>query len=117
MISIIIPTYNEADHIERTLQNLLTLKEQPIEILVADGGSTDDTIALASKYARVIYSGKGKGLQLNTAAKEAAGEILFFVHADMHGHQVLCLPLKNIFMQKDTTAVDFSMYFPNTMKK
>ncbi len=84
MISIIIPTYNEADHIERTLQNLLTLKEQPIETLVADGGSTDDTIALASKYARVIYSGKGKGLQLNTAAKETAGEILFFVHADMH---------------------------------
>ncbi len=84
MISIIIPSYNEADHIERTLQDLLTLKEQPIEILVADGGSTDDTIALASKYARVIYSGKGKGLQLNTAAKEAAGEILFFVHADMH---------------------------------
>ncbi len=84
MISIIIPTYNEADHIERTLQDLLTLKEQPIEILVADGGSTDDTIALASKYARVIYSEKGKGLQLNTAAKKAVGEILFFVHADMH---------------------------------
>jgi rSAM/selenodomain-associated transferase 2 len=84
MISIIIPTYNEADHIERTLQDLLTLKEQPVEILVADGGSTDETVALAAKHARVIYSGKGKGLQLNTAAKEAAGEILFFVHADMH---------------------------------
>lgn len=84
MISIIIPTYNEADHIERTLQDLLTLKEQPIEILVADGGSTDETVALAAKYARVIYSGKGKGMQLNTAAKEAEGDILFFVHADMH---------------------------------
>jgi rSAM/selenodomain-associated transferase 2 len=84
MISIIIPTYNEADHIERTLQYLLTLKEQPIEILVADGGSTDETVALAAKHARVIYSGKGKGMQLNTAAKEAEGDILFFVHADMH---------------------------------
>ena len=84
MISIIIPTYNEATHIEATLQHLISLKEPPVEILVSDGGSTDDTVSLVLKYARVIYSGKGKGLQLNTAAKEAAGEILFFVHADMH---------------------------------
>jgi glycosyltransferase involved in cell wall biosynthesis len=84
MISIIIPTYNEAAQIEATLQHLISLKEPPFEILVSDGGSTDDTVALAEKYARVIHSGKGKGLQLNSASKEAAGEILFFVHADMH---------------------------------
>lgn len=84
MISIIVPTYNEAAQIERTLQHLITLKEQPFEIIVTDGGSTDRTIAIASNYARVISSGKGKGLQLNTAAIQATGEILFFVHADMH---------------------------------
>jgi rSAM/selenodomain-associated transferase 2 len=84
MISIIIPTYNEAAQIEATLHQLITLNEPPFEILVSDGGSTDDTVALAGKYARVIHSGKGKGVQLNTASKEAAGEILFFVHADMH---------------------------------
>jgi len=61
MISIIIPTYNEADHIERTLQDLLTLKEQPIEILVADGGSTDETVAFAAKYAGLFIPEKAKG--------------------------------------------------------
>ncbi|MEJ7830837.1 MAG: glycosyltransferase, partial [Segetibacter sp.] len=84
MISIIIPSYNEAAQIEATLQQLILLRERPFEIIVADGGSTDHTIAIASNYARVISSGKGKGLQLNTAAMHAAGEILFFVHADMH---------------------------------
>nr|MBA2746070.1 glycosyltransferase [Flavisolibacter sp.] len=69
MISIIIPTYNEAAQIEATLHQLITLNEPPFEILVSDGGSTDDTVALAGKYARVIHSGKGKGVQLNTASK------------------------------------------------
>lgn len=83
MISIIIPVFNEAVFIEATLQHLQDLNEYSVEIIVVDGGSTDETVAIASRYAKIIRSGKGKGLQLNTAAKEAAGEILFFVHADM----------------------------------
>ncbi len=43
MISIIIPTYNEAAHVEATLQHLINLEEQPLEIIVAahkKGGTT-----------------------------------------------------------------------------
>lgn len=84
MISIIIPTYNESSVIEKTLRQLneLTCKEGK-EIIIADGGSTDNTIEIAGKYASVVNCKKGKANQLNAGAKQAKGEILFFVHADM----------------------------------
>lgn len=84
MISIIIPTYNESSVIEKTLRQLneLTCKEGK-EIIIADGGSTDNTIEIAEKYASVVNCKKGKANQLNAGAKQAKGEILFFVHADM----------------------------------
>jgi rSAM/selenodomain-associated transferase 2 len=84
MISLIMPTYNEAVCLENTLQQLSTLKnESDQEILLSDGGSTDRTTEIAHPYARIFHSEKGKALQLNTAAKQAQGDILFFVHADM----------------------------------
>jgi rSAM/selenodomain-associated transferase 2 len=84
MISIIIPTYNEESIIEKTLVQLNSLQcvcEK--EIIVVDGGSSDDTVFIASKYARVVSSRKGKANQLNEGAKISKGDILFFVHADM----------------------------------
>lgn len=84
MISIVIPTYNEAQCIEQTLKKLFLLKEEAnIEIIVSDGGSTDNTIELSQPHALIIKSPKGKAVQLNTAARQANGNILFFVHADM----------------------------------
>lgn len=84
MISIVIPTYNEETVIETTLQNLKELEcIAESEIIVADGGSSDKTVSIAKKYASVISSSKGKAIQLNTGARTAIGDILFFVHADM----------------------------------
>lgn len=84
MISIIIPTYNESAAIEKTLLQLKQLTcEEENEIIIADGGSTDNTIEIAEKYALVLCCEKGKAKQLNAGAKHAKGQILFFVHADM----------------------------------
>lgn len=80
-LSIIIPTFNEAKLIERTLQGI---KERAgnAEILVVDGESTDGTAALASKYTRVISAKRGRGGQLNAGVRATGGEILLFLHAD-----------------------------------
>ncbi len=84
MISIIIPTLNEATLIEDLLTHLLTLTNPAgHEIIVSDGGSIDDTVSIAEKYVRVVHSEKGKSYQLNAGAKEARGDVLFFVHATM----------------------------------
>lgn len=80
-VSVIIPTYNEASTIYKTLEDLIT-RHQAKEVLVVDGGSSDLTRELASKWTRVISSSKGRARQMNAGAREAAGDILLFLHAD-----------------------------------
>ena len=82
MISIIIPTYNEAQCLEANLQSARRLRhETAMELIVSDGGSDDGTVAIARRHARVIEGPKGRALQLNAGARLARGNVLFFVHA------------------------------------
>lgn len=81
-ISIIIPTFNEAGEIGTTLAELRSLGGKT-EIIVADGGSDDDTATIARKLgAVVVESPRGRGDQMHAAALVSSGEILWFVHAD-----------------------------------
>lgn len=80
MISVIIPTLNEEKCLEKTI---LSAKKGDVEIIVADGGSNDGTVALASKMAdKVVSAGQGRGPQMNVGASTAKGDILLFLHAD-----------------------------------
>lgn len=83
-VSIIIPTLNEAGFLEATLQQLSILKPPAWEVLVVDGGSEDETCAIAkSAGVRVITSPQpGRSMQMNQGAQAATGEILCFLHAD-----------------------------------
>ena len=80
-ISIIIPVYNE----ESTVGSLLLgLKDCGAdELLVADGGSVDRTVEIASGHARIVHTGTGRAIQMNTAAGCASGDVLLFLHADV----------------------------------
>ena len=80
-LSLIIPIYNESEVIDRCLANLRSLRGE-VEILFADGGSTDDTLQKIGDAYRVISCPKGRAKQMNTAAKEATGDILWFSHSD-----------------------------------
>ncbi len=83
-VSIIIPTLNEASCLERTLHQLSILNPLAKEILVVDGGSKDETVAIASKAGIKVLScpSPGRSLQMNCGAKAATGDILCFLHAD-----------------------------------
>ena len=80
-VSIIVPTLNEASVVEESLAAIARL--DPHEIIVADGGSADNTVSLALNIAtRIVTSRPGRALQMNAGAKEATGELLLFMHAD-----------------------------------
>jgi rSAM/selenodomain-associated transferase 2 len=80
-ISIIIPTLNEAAVIERTLSRLQDVEH--LEVMVVDGGSTDETLDLAeSMGVQVLQTPPGKAAQMNRGARKATGEVLVFLHAD-----------------------------------
>jgi len=84
-ISIIIPTFNEEDFIVPLLEYLSGLDPR-IELIVADGFSSDDTVQLAQSHAKVIQCQLGRGLQMNAGAEIASGNILWFIHADCYPH-------------------------------
>ncbi|MBO6557357.1 MAG: TIGR04283 family arsenosugar biosynthesis glycosyltransferase [Pseudomonadales bacterium] len=83
MLSIIIPTLNEAASIGTLLDALTRQSFRETEVIVADGGSCDDTLSIAKSFgAKVIPGEAGRGKQLNAGANTASGEYLLFLHAD-----------------------------------
>jgi rSAM/selenodomain-associated transferase 2 len=90
-ISIIIPVLNEAATIEETLTRVE--KASDIEVIVVDGGSRDETVAIANHLSktrapslpiRVISAAAGRASQMNAGAAAATSDILLFLHADTH---------------------------------
>ena len=82
-LAIVIPVLNEAKHIAATLTHLTALRARGAEIIVVDGGSSDDTCTIAAPLAdRVITAAPGRASQMNAGAAIARHEVLLFLHAD-----------------------------------
>ncbi|MBQ0721183.1 MAG: TIGR04283 family arsenosugar biosynthesis glycosyltransferase [Gammaproteobacteria bacterium] len=82
-LSIIIPVLNEAEEIYPCLRRLQALRKQGVQVIVVDGGSDDDTIAVATPLAdQVISCDKGRARQMNAGAALADRQWLLFLHAD-----------------------------------
>lgn len=83
-LSIIIPTLNEEKALGATLASLARLDPRPHEIILVDGGSTDQTVPIAEAAGVRVVHGQptGRASQMNAGAARASGERLCFLHAD-----------------------------------
>ncbi|MEX0675892.1 MAG: TIGR04283 family arsenosugar biosynthesis glycosyltransferase [Pirellulales bacterium] len=84
-LAVIIPTLNEEAAIAQALESLLAQKNDLDLVIVADGGSTDGTLAVAQQHgATIVAVGKpGRGGQVAAALRELDHEVILIVHADM----------------------------------
>jgi len=88
-ISVIVPVYNDVDALGNLLSELKSLQPLCYEIIVVEGGTTSAAKRLCeSQGIHYCQSEANRGLQLRSGARQASGEILWFLHAD-------CVPDKN----------------------
>ncbi len=110
-LSIIIPTLNEAATIRAAAAALAPWRGQ-VEVLIADGGSTDDTVASARACGlNVISAPRGRGSQMNAGAQTAQGEILLFLHADTRLPQAAPALIETALSDPTVSGGNFSLQF------
>jgi rSAM/selenodomain-associated transferase 2 len=84
-LSIVMPVLNGAEGIVAALTALQPYRARGVEVIVADGGSSDGTPDLALPLAdHVVSASRGRALQMNAGAAVARGDVLLFLHADTH---------------------------------
>ena len=105
-ISVIIPALNEAASIARTIAST----GAGAEVIVVDGGSTDKTVEEAlSLGARIVRSKAGRGLQMDSGARAATGDVLLFLHADTLLPMDWPTPIARALKNKEVVAGGFSL--------
>lgn len=83
-ISVVIPTYNSGSVISECLASISGQSYSPVDVVVCDGGSTDDTFAIArSLGATVVTTVANRSAQRNTGAINALGDYIVFIDSDM----------------------------------
>lgn len=109
-VSVIMPVYNGVDYIRQSLPPLVAMQQRGeiLEVVVVDDTSTDPTPQVAAELgARVIPSGGrlGPGAARNIAAREARGDILWFIDADVIVHDDAAKVMLHAFEDDDVVAV------------
>ena len=82
-LAIIVPTLNEGEQIKACLSSLKSLDRPPDEMIVSDGGSTDQTVAIAQGMGfKVVTSQRGRGAQIRAGVDATNADVVLVVHAD-----------------------------------
>ena len=86
-ISIVIPTYNDARFIEKCILSIINQKYSKLELIIIDGGSTDDTVEIIKKFDKFIFywvseNDRGQSHAINKGFKICTGEIITFFSSD-----------------------------------
>ena len=83
MLSIVIPTKNEEEYLPKLLESIRRQTVQPTEIIVADAHSTDHTREIAKSFGAKIIDGGMPSVGRNLGAKQANGDLILFLDADV----------------------------------
>lgn len=107
-LSVIIPVLNEAETIAQTL---LSLQASGVEIILVDGGSTDNTVEIGQDQGvKVVFSPEpGRARQMNTGADYATADTLLFLHADTQLPPNYPQRVKETLNQAQTVAGAFQL--------
>jgi glycosyltransferase involved in cell wall biosynthesis len=123
-ISVVIPTFNEEENLRRCIKSLAEQTNDNFEVLVADGGSMDNTVEIAEKNGlKVLDVEKTRPHDVSTAknmgAKYSKGEILFFLDADMVIDANCFEVLQNEYMESEIVGVALKVlpYYGNKVEK
>lgn len=82
-LRIVMPVLGEGASLMERLRDLAGLRARGAELVVVDGGSSDETWAVACRHAdRVLLAPRGRGSQMNAGAAGSTAEVLLFLHAD-----------------------------------
>ncbi len=86
MFSIIIPAFNEESSIAKLVQYVLEYGRDEVEVIVVDGGSTDQTMEVATEAGAIVIQSpeKGRAKQMNFGAQRSKYPYLYFLHADTY---------------------------------
>ena len=89
LISIVIPAYNAAPFLAGTLASVFAQDHRPIEVILVDDGSSDETLALAKAWQPALrihhQANAGPSAARNRGIAMAAGDYLAFIDADDSG--------------------------------
>jgi rSAM/selenodomain-associated transferase 2/rSAM/selenodomain-associated transferase 1 len=109
--SVVIPALNEAGIICQRIAHVRSLRPD-VEIVVADGGSTDNTLASAGEQNVLIATSEpGRGIQCNAGAAIASGDILVFLHADTELPEDAFVQLEEYFANDNVQIGTFKLSF------
>jgi glycosyltransferase involved in cell wall biosynthesis len=120
-ISVIVPVYNGGNFLQRCLEALFASDYAPFEVIVVDDGSTDESAAIArARGARVIESERprsGPAAARNLAAKQAKGDVLLFVDADVVVKTDTLSKVADRFAQRPEISALFGSYDDEPFEK
>jgi len=104
-LSIIIPILNEAIRIPQLFKELEQFRKNNCEIIIVDGGSTDNSVEIAeNKGFRVEKTTCGRAHQMNIGVEKASGSALLFLHADTQLPDTADLLIKQIFSDNPSSC-------------
>src|SRR5262245_48814013 len=85
-ISIVVPCYNGALYLRETLESALAQTVPPLEVIVVDDGSTDDSVAIARSFGNAVrvvcQQNKGVSAARNNGIQHATGDYIMFLDGD-----------------------------------